>query len=57
MLDVASQVTHGITLPSPKKTRAHIIHMFKQQMVLLWAHLNVSLNILSLFLFSLMFTQ
>ncbi|KAH8984847.1 hypothetical protein EDB92DRAFT_1802910, partial [Lactarius akahatsu] len=42
MLDIASRASKGITLPSPKKTRTRIIHMFKQKMYLLRDHLNVS---------------
>ncbi|KAH9017161.1 hypothetical protein EDB84DRAFT_1276639, partial [Lactarius hengduanensis] len=47
MLDIASRASKGVTLPSPKKTRARIIHMFKQKMYLLRDRLNVSVcNIL-----------
>jgi hypothetical protein len=42
MLDMASQATKGVSLPSPKKMRARIIHLFKQCMYLLRDHLNVS---------------
>ncbi|KAH9019408.1 hypothetical protein EDB84DRAFT_1275822, partial [Lactarius hengduanensis] len=42
MLDIASRASKGITLPSPKKTRTRIIHMFKQKMYLLRDRLNVS---------------
>ena len=41
MLDIASRVTRGISLLSPKQTRACIIHMFKQKMYLLRDRLNV----------------
>lgn len=43
MLDIASRAppSRGVTLPSPKKTRAQIIHTFKQQMYLLRDRLNV----------------
>ena len=53
MLDIASRASRGITLPSPKKTRAQIIHMFKQQMFLLRGRLNVCLKVISLHVFSL----
>ena len=51
MLDMASWATKGVTLPSPKKTRVCIIHMFKQSMYLLRDRLNVSTscNVLSFF--------
>jgi hypothetical protein len=42
MLDMASRATKGVSLPSPKKTRAHIIHLFKQRMFLLRDRLNIS---------------
>jgi hypothetical protein len=42
MLDMASRATKGVLLPSPKKTRARIIHLFKQRMYLLRDRLNVS---------------
>ncbi|KAH9056773.1 hypothetical protein EDB87DRAFT_1566061 [Lactarius vividus] len=45
MMDIASRATRGITLLSPKKTRAHIIHMFKQQMILLKKRLNVCIHL------------
>ena len=35
---------HGITLPSPKKTRARIVHMFKQQMYLLKKRLSMRIH-------------
>ena len=41
MLDIASQVTKGVSLLTPKKTRDRIIHMFKQKMYLLRDRLNV----------------
>ena len=41
MLDIASQVTKGVSLLTPKKTRDCIIHMFKQKMYLLQDRLNV----------------
>ncbi|KAH8982577.1 hypothetical protein EDB92DRAFT_2040844, partial [Lactarius akahatsu] len=41
MMDIMSQATCGITLPAPKKTHGHIVHMFKQQMFLLKKCLNV----------------
>jgi hypothetical protein len=49
-MDIVSRATRGITLPSPKKTRAHIVHMFKQQMYLLKKHLNVRSHFPSLIL-------
>ena len=49
MLDMASQASHGVMLPAPKKTHSRIIHMFKQQMFLLRSHLNVSLIIFTPF--------
>ena len=41
MLNITSQATHGIRLPSPRQSRANIIKMFKQQLCLLWDCLNV----------------
>ena len=49
MLDMASQASHGVMLPTPKKTHSRIIHMFKQQMFLLHSHLNISLIIFTPF--------
>ncbi|KAF8258252.1 hypothetical protein EI94DRAFT_1623586, partial [Lactarius quietus] len=46
MLDIASRASCGISLLSPKKTRARVIHIFKQQMFLLWSRLNVRLIII-----------
>lgn len=45
MLDIASRASRGVSLLSPKKTRARIIHTFKQQMSLLRSRLNVRLII------------
>ena len=57
MLDIASRATGSITLPSPKK-HAHALSICSSGK---WFYsrlgLNVGLNILSLFLFSLMLTQ
>jgi hypothetical protein len=44
MLDIASRASHGVTLPSPKKTRVRIINMFKQQMYMLRDRLNVRVH-------------
>ncbi|KAI9429899.1 hypothetical protein H4582DRAFT_1825324 [Lactarius indigo] len=42
MLDIASRANRDIKLLSQKQTRARIIKMFKQQMIMLKGHLNVS---------------
>ena len=51
MQNIASHATQGITLPLPKKTHAHIIYMFKQQMYLLKKCLNVRVDTFYLFFY------
>ena len=48
MIDIASRATRGVKLPSPWRTRGHIIKTFKQQMCLLKERLNVSSFVFSL---------
>ncbi|KAH8981829.1 hypothetical protein EDB86DRAFT_2768185, partial [Lactarius hatsudake] len=48
MIDIASRATRGVKLPSPWRTRGHIIKTFKQQMCLLKEWLNVSSFVFSL---------
>jgi hypothetical protein len=42
MIDIASQATAGVIVPSRKTTQGEIIDMFKQQMTKLRDQLNVS---------------
>jgi hypothetical protein len=44
MLEITSHATQDVTLPLPKKTCTHIVHMFKQQMYLLKKCLNVCID-------------
>ena len=53
MLNMAARATKGIIVPTPRKTRGHVILSFKQKMYLLRDRLKVCVDILFHCLFTL----
>jgi hypothetical protein len=56
MVDIASRASKEVLIPSPKRTRAQIIHLFKQKMYLLRDRLNVGVSFMLPGIFTLTFS-